>query len=372
MRSLVFSCATTVAPPARSGALLSVWSKCQCVLITNFTGAPNPLSDSWSVGHAGATNVSTTTSPSEPCSTTTLPPGPASRVRFSASGCDSIGMAPMRARNAATGSCGCCRAPPPAARASLRGMSPSTRAPAPIAAITRNHSRRVLLVTLLLTVHPPLEVRCNMSRGEAPARYICPPVAPRVLTPYLPRSGVLTPLTPSPFGRGGALCNLPGAHAHTATTCSLARCFGLVVGTRGASMALMDPLRRVPPGRKFTQARELRRAATSTERYAWSLLRKRGVLGLKFRRQHVLHGFVVDFYCAAERLVLELEGDGHDESDRKAYDTARVRLLEAAGYRVVRVRNRDVARQRLEALLGHAIRRMPIVPPLPKGEGDRG
>src|SRR5205809_2600478 len=170
MRSLVFSCATTVAPPARSGALLSVWSKCQCVLITNFTGAPNPLSDSWSLGHAGATNVSTTTNPSEPCSTTTLPPGPASRVRFSASGCDSIGMAPMRARNAATGSCGCCRAPPAAARASLRGMSPSTSTPAPIAAIICNHSRRVLLVTLRLTVHPPLEVRCNMSRGESRAR----------------------------------------------------------------------------------------------------------------------------------------------------------------------------------------------------------
>src|SRR5207302_34288 len=54
IRSLVFSCATTVAPPARSGALLSVWSKCQCVLITVFTGAPNPFSDSCSFGHAGA------------------------------------------------------------------------------------------------------------------------------------------------------------------------------------------------------------------------------------------------------------------------------------------------------------------------------
>src|SRR5258708_36382892 len=73
-------------------------------------------------------------------------------------------------------------------------------------------------------------------------------------------------------------------------------------------MGSMDPLRRVPRGRKFTQARELRRAATSTERYAWSLLRNRGVLGLKFRRQHVVHGFIVDFYCAAERLVLELDG----------------------------------------------------------------
>src|SRR5437667_7216058 len=182
-------------------------------------------------------------------------------------------MAPICARNAAARSC-CCAAWRVAARANQGGNSSSTSAPAPIAAIICNHSRRVLLVTLLLKVHPPLEVRCNMSRGEARARYICPPVAPRVLTPYLPRSGVLTPLTPSPFGRGGALCNLPGAHAHTATTCSLARCFGLVVGTRGARMALMD--------------------------------------------------------C-----------------ERRAYDAARAATLEAAGYRVIRIANRDVTRDHL-------------------------
>src|SRR5437899_46361 len=182
-------------------------------------------------------------------------------------------MAPICARNCATRSCCCCATRPVAAWASSRGKSPSTSAPAPIAAIICNHSRRVLLVTLRLTVHLPSRVAVQYVSAAQVAQ-----------APPLPQGegvrGVRTP-----FGRGGALCNLPGAHAHTATTCSLARCFGLVVGTRGASMALMDPLRRVPPGRKFTQARELRRAATSTERYAWSLLRKRGILGLKFRRQ---------------------------------------------------------------------------------------
>src|SRR6184192_3809851 len=134
----------------------------------------------------------------------------------------------------------------------------------------------------------------------------------------------------------------------------------------------MDPLRRLTNAQRFALARQLRRAASPAERYTWSLLRNRGILGLKFRRQHVLHGFIVDFYCVARRLVVELEGDAHDPRDRQAYDTARAEFLEAAGYRVVRVRNRDVARQRLEARLGHAIGRMPIVPPLPKGEGDRG
>ena len=134
----------------------------------------------------------------------------------------------------------------------------------------------------------------------------------------------------------------------------------------------MNPLRHVPPAHKFALARQLRRVGTPMERYAWSLLRNRGVLGLKFRRQHVLHGFIVDFYSAAERLVLELEGDAHDESGRKAYDTERARLLEAAGYHVVRVRNRDIARERLERLLWDALGRSSFVPPLPKGEGVRG
>src|SRR5467141_1578826 len=125
-------------------------------------------------------------------------------------------------------------------------------------------------------------------------------------------------------------------------------------------MGSMDALRRVPRGRKFTQARELRRAATSTERYAWSLLRNRGVLGLKFRRQHVLHGFIVDFYCATERLVLELEGDVHAGRDRPIYDAARAEFLGAAGYRVVRMRNREVTRERLEERLRHALRK-PLV-----------
>src|SRR3989441_12269561 len=134
----------------------------------------------------------------------------------------------------------------------------------------------------------------------------------------------------------------------------------------------MDPLRRLTNAQRFAIARQLRRAASPAERYAWSLLRNRRVLGLKFRRQHVLHGFIVDFYCAAERLVLELEGDVHAGRDRPIYDAARAEFLEAAGYRVVRMRNREGTREHLEALPGHALRKPLVVPPLPEGEGDRG
>jgi len=134
----------------------------------------------------------------------------------------------------------------------------------------------------------------------------------------------------------------------------------------------MDPLRHLGTAQKFALARQLRRTTPPAERYAWSLLRNRGVLGLKFRRQHVLHSFIVDFYCATERLVLELEGDVHARCDRPIYDAARAEFLEAAGYRVVRIRNREVTREHLEELVRHALGKLLVVPPLPKGEGDRG
>ena len=134
----------------------------------------------------------------------------------------------------------------------------------------------------------------------------------------------------------------------------------------------MDPLRRLTNAERFTRARQLRRAAPPAERYAWSLLRHRGVLGLKFRRQHVLYGFIVDFYCGAERLVVGLEGDVHDPCEQQTYDAARAAFLKAAGYRVVRVRNRDVTREHLERVLQEALQRRVVVPPLPKGGGDRG
>ncbi len=68
---------------------------------------------------------------------------------------------------------------------------------------------------------------------------------------------------------------------------------------------------------------------------------------LKFRRQHVLHGFIVDFYCAELRLVLELDGDHHREPSRAGYDAARSQCLVAAGYHVIRIKNRELTRERI-------------------------
>jgi len=118
----------------------------------------------------------------------------------------------------------------------------------------------------------------------------------------------------------------------------------------------MDPLRRLRPAQRFALARALRHRPTPAERYAWTLLRNRGILGLKFRRQHVLHGFIVDFYCASERVVIELEGSVHDGQTQQTYDRARAVFLAAAGYRIIRVRNKDVSREYFETLLREALR----------------
>src|SRR5881397_1952351 len=208
---------------------------------------------------------------------------------------------------------------------------------------------------------------------------------PVVLTPIPSPSGqVLTPCPPLPSGEG-ELTTSPirrngeeerGTAIPTPGVVATLRCgsdyLGDLLRTSNRYDRVMDPLRHVTSARRFALARQLRRAATPAERHAWSLLRNRGVLGLKFRRQHVLHGFIVDFYCVAERLVVELEGDAHDGSDRQSYDAARAQLLKAAGYRVVRIRNRDVSRQGMEALLRQALGKSAIVPPLLKGEGVRG
>jgi len=102
-------------------------------------------------------------------------------------------------------------------------------------------------------------------------------------------------------------------------------------------------------------------------------LRGGRILGLKFRRQHVLQGFVADFYCPALRLVLELDGAQHDTRPQVAYDSARTSWLAASGYRVMRIRNKDLTHGRLEALLKQALCETILRAAAPRsGEGDRG
>ena len=87
-------------------------------------------------------------------------------------------------------------------------------------------------------------------------------------------------------------------------------------------------------------ARRMRGEATRAEATLWARLRGRQLDGRRFRRQHAIDRFIVDFYCAERQLVVELDGDGHRE--RAEYDRLRDRQLRALGLCVLRLTNEQV------------------------------
>ncbi|MEZ4671279.1 MAG: DUF559 domain-containing protein [Anaerolineae bacterium] len=87
-------------------------------------------------------------------------------------------------------------------------------------------------------------------------------------------------------------------------------------------------------------ARQMRHEPTPAEEALWEQIRNRKIHGLKFRRQHPIDRFIVDFYCAEAHLVVEVDGEIHDYTPDE--DALRQAFLESRGLRVVRFRNEDV------------------------------
>jgi very-short-patch-repair endonuclease len=87
-------------------------------------------------------------------------------------------------------------------------------------------------------------------------------------------------------------------------------------------------------------ARRLRRSQTDAERLLWFRLRDRRLVGWKFKRQAPIDRFVVDFFCADAKLIVELDSGQHDHN--RARDADRTRILESMGYLVLRFWNHDV------------------------------
>jgi very-short-patch-repair endonuclease len=104
---------------------------------------------------------------------------------------------------------------------------------------------------------------------------------------------------------------------------------------------------------KILLSREMRRHPTQAEARLWSALRSRQLGGWKFRRQHVIVGYIADFYCADLRLVVEVDGWVHDEL--RPEDEARETDLRRAGVEVVRFSNDAVFCElhNVLAVLGH-------------------
>ena len=88
--------------------------------------------------------------------------------------------------------------------------------------------------------------------------------------------------------------------------------------------------------------RDLRKGGTAAESVLWRLLRGRRFRGLKFRRQHPLGPFILDFYCADCQLAVEADGGQHFTPEGEEYDHRRSEYLAAQGVRVIRFSNREL------------------------------
>ena len=131
-------------------------------------------------------------------------------------------------------------------------------------------------------------------------------------------------------------------------------------------------------GRGWTQQRELARGMrhepTPAEDLLWERLRSRRLLGFKFRRQHPIGRFIVDFYCIDAGLAIEVDGEVHGSQHES--DAARQEFLEARGISFLRVTNEEV-RVNIEPVVTAIAARLQTVssssPPSPRrGEGAGG
>jgi very-short-patch-repair endonuclease len=120
-------------------------------------------------------------------------------------------------------------------------------------------------------------------------------------------------------------------------------------------------------------AKRLRRNQTDAERLLWFRLRDRRLGGWKFKRQVPIGRYIVDFFCADAKLIIELDGGQHSGAVR---DAGRTEALEAFGYLVVRFWNHDVMRniegvlEEISSMLNQHRSEPPHPTPLPYGERE--
>jgi len=105
----------------------------------------------------------------------------------------------------------------------------------------------------------------------------------------------------------------------------------------------------MPPGRDVAslleRCRGLRRDSTDAEGLLWQLLRDRQLGGVKFRRQHQLGPFIVDFFTVSHGLAVEIDGGQHFDDAQASADAVRTAYLEERGVRVVRFSNLEVLKE---------------------------
>ena len=95
-------------------------------------------------------------------------------------------------------------------------------------------------------------------------------------------------------------------------------------------------------GKRFSDAKFMRKNPTETEKILWQALRNRQLKGYKFRRQHPLFHFIADFYCHEVKLVIEIDGDYHQDITQKEKDEGRTYELTKYDIKVIRFKNEEV------------------------------
>ena len=125
-----------------------------------------------------------------------------------------------------------------------------------------------------------------------------------------------------------------------------------------------------PKSRLLTMARTLRVSATDAEKLMWALLRDRQLLGLKFRRQHRVLGYIADFACSECRVIIELDGGQHNMPENRLRDADRTAVLEKSGWHVLRFWNNDVLANTegtLASLIDYLVNLDTLTQPSPSG-----
>lgn len=120
---------------------------------------------------------------------------------------------------------------------------------------------------------------------------------------------------------------------------------------------------------KLQRAKELRQGMTPEEEILWKYLRTNKLDGFHFRRQQIIDGFIVDFYCNKVGLVVEVDGQIHEQ--QVEYDEERDRVLTARRLHVMRIKN-DEVRNDLANVLTRIHDKCCALSPLPSREGVGG
>ena len=121
-------------------------------------------------------------------------------------------------------------------------------------------------------------------------------------------------------------------------------------------------------------ARQMRKAPTDAEKKLWSLLRRRQIAGLHFRKQVPVAGYIIDFCCLGEKLGVEADGGQHFDPKKVEYDRRRSEALATKGITILRFSDYEILKhpEAVQKTIYRAVLREAPSPALPRSTGGGG